>query len=147
MKKKLRTYINEKGETEVTLAFSEKPQDELCDFCSALKPPYKVYDCPDFPHPLAPRQWSRGSWNACSGCSPYIDADDREGLFERCMLMHSFETRDPDGEALKVFQGEFFRLRPGSVPLAQKSGQPESHESHSSSHNQGGGFPDANPSK
>lgn len=34
-----------------------------------------------------------------------------------------------------------------SAPQEPKSGQPGSHESHSSSHSQGGDFPDANPSK
>jgi hypothetical protein len=124
MKKELRYYTDEKGRTQVTMALSEKPEDELCDFCSALKPPYKIYDCPDFPHPMAPMQWSRGAWNACTGCAPYIDADDQEGLFERSGLkgMHFA------GDLLRAFQGEFFKRRFRSAPPEPKSGQLESPE-------------------
>lgn len=46
-----------------------------------------------------------------------------------------------------VLDDELVKLRSGSVPPELKSGQPESPESHSSSHSQGGGFPDADPSK
>lgn len=112
--KKPRTYINEKGETEVTMAFSEKLQDELCDFCAALNPPYKVYPCKDFAHPMSPMHWSRGEWNACSKCAALVDADDREGLLERCMLMHSMEFGEPDPTKsimTRAFHNAFFANR------------------------------------
>jgi hypothetical protein len=111
MKKKVRTYINEQGETEATVAFTEKPEDELCDFCSALKPPYKIYPCPDFPHPMSPLHWSRGDWNACVPCAELIDADDREGLAQRCMLMHTMEYDEVSETMMRAFHNAFFANR------------------------------------
>jgi hypothetical protein len=111
MIKKLRTYINERGETEATLAFSEKEEDMLCDFCSALKPPYKVYECPDFPHPMSPMHWSRGAWNACLTCADLIDRDDREGLLDRCLLMYQDVSDNEARIVTKAFHDEFFKRR------------------------------------
>lgn len=111
MKKETRFIVNEEGELAITAAFTEKPEDELCDFCSALKPPYKVYKCPDFPHPMCPLQWSRGEWNACAACAELVDAEDKEGLIERCKIMHSFDYDELDTQLLRAFHEEFFRLR------------------------------------
>lgn len=113
MKKEPRIYVNEQGEKEVTLAFTEKPEDELCDFCSALKPPYKVYPCKDFPHPLSPMHWSRGEWNACTKCAELVDADKREELLNRCLLMHSMEHGLSDEAEImtRAFHNAFFANR------------------------------------
>lgn len=151
--KEPRTYKNKKGETEVTLAFTEKKEDELCDFCSSLKPPYKEYPCRDFQHPLSPLHWSRGEWNACDKCAALVDAGDREGLLQRSLMMASFEHElSAEAEIMtRAFQNAFFANRikrqPVSAHPEPKSGQPESPGSPASFHNQGGGFPDEDLSK
>jgi hypothetical protein len=110
--KKLRSYVNAKGETELTLARSEKPEHELCDFCALFNPPYKVYPCKDFPHPFDPKCWSRGSWNACHSCAAFIDADDRKGLVERCAMLLEFEFGPIHRkQELEAFQEGFFNNR------------------------------------
>ena len=147
IKKELRIYINERGEQEATLAFSEKEKDMLCDFCSALRPPYRVYECPDFPHPMSSLHWSRGDWNACLTCAELIDQDDREALAERCSLMFQGVVSEEADIMMRAFHSEFFRLRSKSAPPEPKSDQPESPESHSSSHNPKDGSPDEDPSK
>ncbi len=133
MKKDLRYYTDEIGRTQVTLAFSEKPEDELCDFCSMLNPPYKVYPCKDFEIPGMETN-SLGEWNACLKCAELIDADDREGLADRSSMMLAFNIgEDPTGEIrkdMRVLHDLFFanRIMPQSESShpEPKSGQPES---------------------
>jgi hypothetical protein len=80
-KRELRTYIDPDGRLSATLAKSELPEDELCDFCSGQDRPFKIYRCNDFD--VEARLISRGAWNACPNCSAFIDRDDREGLLHR----------------------------------------------------------------
>jgi hypothetical protein len=131
MKKNLRYYTDEDGRNQVTLAFTEKPEDELCDFCSMLKPPYKEYPCKDFE---IPRVWtiSRNGWNACLKCAELIDANDREGLASRSALMLSFNMGDPPDEIyqeMRELHDLFFANRimpqPQSAPPEPKSDRPE----------------------
>jgi len=109
MKKKLREYIDEEGRRQITMAESEKPEDELCDFCSNIRKPFKVYPCKDFE--TLPGVISRGEWNACSKCAELIDADDREGLLDRCQLMMNFEGIPGTREGLRVLHDLFFKNR------------------------------------
>jgi len=83
--KEIRLYIDEEGKTQASMARSEKPEDELCDFCSGQQRPYKEYKCKDF-H-AGEGVGSLGSWNACPKCTALIDVDDREGLLDRVLLM------------------------------------------------------------
>jgi len=85
--KEVRRYIDEEGRTQVTLARSEKPEDELCDFCSGMERPFTEYKCKDFDSGVG--IISRNGWNACPKCSALIESDDQEGLLDRVMIMTS----------------------------------------------------------
>lgn len=85
--KEVRHYIDEQGRTQVTLAISEKPEDELCDFCSGHERPYKEYKCKDLD--AGDGLTSLGDWNACPKCTALIEADDRDGLLDRVLIMVS----------------------------------------------------------
>lgn len=150
-------WDTEKATRVITMADSEEDKDAICDFCSRKNPPYKSYDCKDFMN-IESHSWSRGAWAACHTCADLIDSDDKEGLAMRSALMFQFEWGDKikvpieDLMAeLRQMHGRFFanRIMPQSqsAPPEPISGQPESPGSHSSSHNQGGGFPDEDPSK
>lgn len=148
--KKVRMYVDEEGRRQATLAASERLEDELCDFCSQNNPPYKVYPCKDFPHPLSPDHWSRGGWNACKECAELVDAEDVTRLAQRCVRIIGINS----GEGfvnLVAFHVAFFnnRIMPQSesAPPEPKGDQPGSHEPPASSHNQGGDFPSEDLSK
>lgn len=111
MDKEVRFYKDKEGRTQATMAESEKLEDELCDFCSRKNPPFKIYPCRDFCHPDAPQLWSRGEWNACHTCADLIDANDRQGLSERCALMLAFNDGDYRFEPMRSFHEAFFKNR------------------------------------
>src|SRR5580765_4343476 len=85
--KEPRIYIDEEGRKQITLARSEKPEDVLCDFCSGKTRPFKEYKCKDFDSGAG--LMSLGDWNACPKCAELIDADDRDGLLDRVLIMAS----------------------------------------------------------
>jgi hypothetical protein len=102
MNKELRIYEDKDGKMQATFAKSEKPEDEICDFCMGPGP-FKVYLCKEFeigPYNLLPE------WNACPACAKLIDAEDRAGLLMRSWtLQHGHPDYIP---GIKMIQSKFF---------------------------------------
>ena len=113
MSKDLRFYTDSDGRTQVSVAASEAPQDGLCDFCSTIVKPFKLYSCREFTDPIVGCCLSNGSWAACASCAALIDANDRYGLAERSALMFAMDGMDlPDAkEMLLALQERFFENR------------------------------------
>lgn len=110
--KDIRLYIDEEGRMQATLAKSERPEDEICDFCSSEQRPFKVYNCKDFEMPDGSH--SLGGWNACPKCADYIDNNDKKGLTDRVILMFIGMTKDiPDAivEHFTLMYDRFFENR------------------------------------
>lgn len=61
----------------------ETVSSPVCDFCGHHSPAWD-YDCHDFVTP-DPDLASMGGWAACTPCSDMIEADDWEGVLERCL--------------------------------------------------------------
>ena len=96
-----RFYVDGEGKNQITFAKTEKPEDEICDFCLKNDPPFKVYMAKQFtifPFVFEPE------WDACSECSKFIDANDPAGL-----LKHSTDRVPPnDLQNVKMVQDKFF---------------------------------------
>ena len=65
--------------------FHEVVSSPVCDFCGHHSPSWD-YDCHDF---LTddPDLASAGGWAACTPCSDLIEAEDWDGLMERCLFV------------------------------------------------------------
>ena len=109
--KELRLYKDSEGKTQATLAESERLEDELCDFCSGQRRPYRVYKCKDFAYETMPQLNSTGDWNACPECAALIDANDREGLVQRCSLILDMDGMPGSIDGLRKLHEQFFNNR------------------------------------
>lgn len=72
------TQIVQRGERTI----HEPVSSPVCDFCGHDSPAWD-YDCQDFV--IAPDLASQGGWAACTPCSNMIEADDWDGVLERCV--------------------------------------------------------------
>jgi hypothetical protein len=107
--RELRSYKDKQGRTQITMAASEAPEDQLCDFCSGQERPFKRFMCNDFQARAGIN--SLGAWLACPICAVLIDNRDKETLLRRSM--HAFE--DPNvprwfaEQSLKAIHRKFFK--------------------------------------
>jgi hypothetical protein len=62
----------------------EPVSSPVCDFCGHHSPAWD-YDCHDFV--ISPELASMGEWAACTPCSDMIEADDWDGVMERCLVI------------------------------------------------------------
>jgi hypothetical protein len=103
MTPEIRTYIDKDGKTQATFAESEKPEDEICDFCLGKERPYTVFTAKQFviwPCVFEPE------WNACPKCAAFINANDREGLLNRSSANSAAFPKEREG--VKMVQDKFF---------------------------------------
>lgn len=101
-------YYQKGGRTYVSVA----PEGtKICDFCSN-QPVIRIYVAKDIN--IDPRHESEGGWCACAPCAELIDANDREGLFDRAMikLSHTLEAdADELAGALRLVQSKFWEAK------------------------------------
>ena len=99
-----RYYIDDQGRTQATLAKSEKPEDEICDFCCSHEHPMKVYHCKQF---QIDNMVFLPEWDACEECAFYINAGNRKGLLSRSLFENGVLDADT-ALAVKMVQDKFF---------------------------------------
>lgn len=106
MKPKLR-YYEKDGRTYVTAAEGVP----VCDFCSST-PVEKIFKAKDIL--IDSENESEGGWAACRHCAALIDANDREGLFNRVMVKLSHQIEDDADEmadAIRTVQQKFWEAK------------------------------------
>lgn len=105
-----RIYVDNEGRTQGTMAKSERPEDRLCDFCSEPNVQLKAYHCKDFD--AGNGVMSRGHWAACAKCAELIDANDRDALSLRSVIMLADSSSKDDYTALlRELHAKFFANR------------------------------------
>ena len=95
---------------QVTMAKTEREEDQLCDFCSSQERPFKLFACND--HETNDEiAISTGGWLACPICAKLVEAHDTEALLQR-----SIETlHDPSipewfsRQSLRAIHQKFFQ--------------------------------------
>jgi hypothetical protein len=86
MEQQLRHYYDDQGRHQVTLAKSELPEDEICDFCCGSDRPLAIFIARpfklghgDFICNFSPE------WDACPTCTKFIETGDWAGLLDNSM--------------------------------------------------------------
>ena len=90
---------------------TSSPGVPVCDFCSAT-PVDRIYLAKDIR--IDPDNESEGGWAACRHCAALIDANDREGLFQRVMVrLSDYIEGDVDemADAIRLIQTKFWEAK------------------------------------
>lgn len=81
-------------------------EDSICDLC-AHPAPNRTYPAVDVVIDLGddgPLHLSEGGWAACEDCARLIDADDRDGLADRCLVELQRRSGIPSAELLPMLR-------------------------------------------